>query len=332
LTDDFCLKKEATIVKEEELRRYRKWEWVINAVLVIVALLIMARMAWGLDTQDIVVEWTQAGKRLAQERAANWKAKDEMVLVPAGGFLMGSDKKTDRNAYRSELPQRRIYVDAFEIDTYEVTNLQYLKFILATGRKPQLDWRYDGGNFQDTMAHHPIMHVSWYDADAYCTWAGKRLPTKAEWEKAARGEDGRLFPWGSESAGLTRANFGRTGLSGPVRDRPERLLLYPPLISVDKYENAVSPYGLYQTIGNVAEWVADWYDQDYYKTAPDRNPKGPETGTQKAFRGGGWMDSTTTMRVAMRNGTDPHTKINWLGFRCAKSVNSQLSMVIGADR
>lgn len=82
--------------------------------------------------------------------------------------------------------------------------------------------------------------------------------------------DGRLFPWGKEYAGPTRANFGRTGLTGPVRDRPERLLLYPPIISVDKYENAVSPYELYQTIGNVAEWVADWYDQDYYKTAPDR--------------------------------------------------------------
>ena len=92
------------------------------------------------------------------------------------------------------------------------------------------------------------------------------------------------------------------------------------MISVDKYENAVSPYGVYQTIGNVAEWVNDWYGQKYYKTAPDRNPKGPETGTQKAFRGGGWMDSTTTMRAAMRNGTDPKTKINWMGFRCVRAV------------
>ncbi|HSN03509.1 MAG TPA: SUMF1/EgtB/PvdO family nonheme iron enzyme [Nitrospira sp.] len=318
-------------MERKEAEQFRKWEWGINAVLVLAALLIMARMAWGLDVQDIVVEWTPEGRQLAEKRVATIKPKDDMVLVPAGEFIMGSDKKTDRVAYRSELPQRRVYLDAFEINKYEVTNLQYLKFILATGRNPQIDWRYDGGNFQDTMTHHPIMHVSWYDADAYCKWAGQRLPTEAEWEKAARGEDGRINPWGKESAGLTRANFGRTGISGPVRDRPERLLLYPPLISVDKYDNAVSPYGTYQMMGNVSEWVADWYDQDYYKTAPDRNPKGPEKGTQKAFRGGGWMDSTTTMRAAMRNGTDPNTKINWMGFRCARDAQgdagTKVSMV-----
>jgi len=291
-----------------------------QALVIGAALFALAPDARALDTQDIVIEWTAEGKKIAQERVAKWKTKEEMVLIPAGEFLMGSNKKTDRLAYRSEIPQRSVYLDAFMIGKYEVTALEYLKFVLATDRLPQLDWRYDGGNFQDTMAHHPIMHVNWYDADAYCKWAGKRLPTEAEWEKAARGVDGRLFPWGSEYAGPTRANFGRTGLSGPVRDRPERLLLYPPIISVDKYENALSPYGLYQTIGNVAEWVSDWYDQDYYKTAPGRNPKGPETGSQKAFRGGGWMDSTTTMRAAMRNGTDPKTKINWMGFRCAQDV------------
>lgn len=271
------------------------------------------------DVADIVVEWTPEGKKLAAERA-KLPAKDEMVRIPAGEFLMGSDRKVDRTAYPPELPQRRIYLDAFDIDKFEVTTVQFLRFVLATDRAPLLDWRYDGGNFQESMAAHPVMHVTWQDADAYCRWAGKRLPTEAEWEKAARGEDGRIYPWGNQPAGLSRANFGRTGLSGPVRDRPERLLLYPPIISVDKYDNAVSPYGVYQMAGNVAEWVADWYDKDYYKTAPDRNPKGPEKGSQRSFRGGGWIDSTPSVRAAQRNGTDPNTKMNWLGFRCAKDV------------
>ena len=283
------------------------------------AVLCTTGAASALDVSDVTREWTAEGKKIAAERV-KLPAKDEMVRIPAGWFLMGSDKKVDRSAYQPEFPQRKVYLDAYDIDKYEVTTVQYLKFVLATDRPPLLDWQYDGGNFQESMASHPVMHVSWHDADAYCKWAGKRLPTSAEWEKAARGEDGRIYPWGNQPAGLSRANFGRTGLSGPVRDRPERLLLYPPIISVDKYENAVSHYGVYQMSGNVAEWTADWYDPNYYKTAPDRNPKGPERGTQKAFRGGGWVDSTPSVRPAQRNGADPTMKMNWLGFRCARDM------------
>ncbi|TLY43171.1 MAG: formylglycine-generating enzyme family protein [Nitrospirae bacterium] len=283
------------------------------------AVLCTTGAASALDVSDVTREWTAEGKKIAAERV-KLPAKDEMVRIPAGWFLMGSDKKVDRSAYQPEFPQRKVYLDAYDIDKYEVTTVQYLKFVLATDRPPLLDWQYDGGNFQESMASHPVMHVSWHDADAYCKWAGKRLPTSAEWEKAARGEDGRIYPWGNQPAGLSRANFGRTGLSGPVRDRPERLLLYPPIISVDKYENAVSPYGVYQMSGNVAEWTADWYDPNYYKAAPDRNPKGPERGTQKAFRGGGWVDSTPSVRPAQRNGADPTMKMNWLGFRCARDM------------
>lgn len=277
--------------------------------------------AFALDVADVVRQWTAEGKKLAEDRA-KLPAHDQMVLIPAGEFLMGSDKRVDRNGYQAELPQRTVYLDSYEIDQFEVTTVQFLRFILSQDLPPLIDWQYDGGNFQETMSNHPVMHVSWAEADAYCKWAGKRLPTEAEWEKSARGEDGRLYPWGNQTAGLSRANFGRTGLSGPVRDRPERLLLYPPIISVDKYDNAVSPYGLFQMSGNVAEWVADWYDPKYYATAPNRNPKGPEKGTQKSFRGGSWIDSTPSVRVAQRNGTDPNTKMNWLGFRCARDAKT----------
>lgn len=288
-------------------------------VAIIAGLLGVAGLVRAMDVADVTREWTPEGKKIAAERV-KLPAHDEMVRIPSGPFIMGSDKKADKNAYLAEFPQRTVYLDAYEIDKYEVTTVQFLKFVLASNRDPLIDWQYDGGNFQETMASHPVMHVSWFDADAYCAWAGKRLPTEAEWEKAARGGDGRIYPWGNQMAGLSRSNFGRTGLSGPVRDRPERLLLYPPIISVDKYDNAVSPYGLFQMSGNVAEWVADWYDPKYYAKAPDKNPKGPEKGTQRSFRGGGWIDSTPSVRAAQRNGTDPNTKMNWMGFRCAKDA------------
>ncbi len=297
---------------------------VVMGLLVVGLTVLFDTMAWGLDVSDIRPQWTDEGKRLAVERA-QWPTKEERVLIPAGWFTMGSNKKIDRVAYRAEMPQRQVYLDAFEIDKFEVTALEYLRFVLATDRPPLPDWKYDGGNFQESMAQHPVMHVSWHEADAYCRWAGKRLPTEAEWEKAARGTDGRIYPWGNTPAGLTRANFGRTGVSGPVRDRPERLLLYPPIISVDKYENGDEPLRIGQMAGNVAEWVNDWYDPAYYRTAPDRNPQGPSTGTHRVFRGGGWMDSTPTVRTAQRNGSAPETEANWLGFRCAADNKKDLT-------
>jgi formylglycine-generating enzyme required for sulfatase activity len=274
----------------------------------------------GTDVADVTPEWTAEGKKQAAY-LVTLPAKDEMVLVPEGPFLMGSNRQIDRNSYPQEMPQRTVHVDAFEIDKYEVTTVQYLRYVVAGGLPPLVDWKW-GGVFQETMAAHPVMHVSWFEGDAYCKWAGKRLPSSAEWEKAARGTDGRIYPWGNQPAGLSRANFGRTGLSGPVRDRPERLLLYPPIVSVDKYENAVSPYGVFNMAGNVAEWTADWYDPYYYRYGPNRNPKGPDHGSHKAFRGGGWVDSTPAVRPAQRNGADPKTRMNWLGFRCARDAST----------
>jgi iron(II)-dependent oxidoreductase len=286
---------------------------VLPAVFV-VSTQVMAVTSGGSDVADVVPEWTPEGKKAAAH-LTTLPPKDEMALIPPGPFLMGSNRQVDRNSYPAEFPQRTVYLDAYEIDKYEVTAVQYLKYVLANNLPPLVDWKW-GGVFQETMAAHPVMHISWFEADAYCKWAGKRLPTSAEWEKAARGTDGRIYPWGNEPAGLSRANFGRTGLSGPVRDRPERLLLYPPIVSVDKYENAVSPYGVFNMAGNVAEWTADWYDPGYYKYAPNENPKGPAHGSHKAFRGGGWVDSTPSVRPAQRNGADPKTRMNWLGFRC----------------
>ena len=147
--------------------------------LVMAGLLGTSGLAWSLDVGDIKQEWTVEGRKIAAERI-KLPAYDEMVRIPAGSFMMGSDKKTDKNAYLVEMPQRSVYLDAYDIDKYEVTTVQYLKFVLATNRPPQVDWKFDGGNFQDTMVAHPIMHVTWYEADEYCKWAGKRLPTEAE--------------------------------------------------------------------------------------------------------------------------------------------------------
>jgi formylglycine-generating enzyme required for sulfatase activity len=243
------------------------------------------------------------------ERLAAMDTPEGMVIVPAGWFLMGSDPKVDRAAGPQELPQHRVYLDAFEIDKYEVSNVDYLRFVLATGMDWPQFWRESP--FPEKAALHPVINVAWHEADAYCRWAGKRLPTEAEWEKAARGEDGRVFPWGDEPAGWIKSNIAHSG--------SKRGFKYPPLANVTRYDKGVSPYGVYQMAGNVSEWVADWFDPEYYRRGDNENPKGPESGDLKVFRGGSWNEDPEVARSAGRNGGELTRRSYLTGFRCATS-------------
>jgi len=216
----------------------------------------------------------------------------EMVLIPAGSFQMGSnDGKND------EKPVHTIYVDAFYMDKYEVTNAQYRKFMSATGhRKPDYwnDSRFNKSN-------QPVVGVTWHDATAYARWAGKRLPTEAEWEKAARGGlEGKKYPWG-DTIDSSRACYDQDYLTG----KP---------VSVGSY--SANGYGLYDMAGNVYEWCADWYVSDYYSFLPSRNTQGPSSGSYRVLRGGSWFDVTFYLRAASRYNLFPAGTIFYDGFRC----------------
>lgn len=220
----------------------------------------------------------------------------EMVLVPAGEFWMGSG-----DGVSHEKPRHRVYLDAFHIDKYEVTNTLYQRFISATGhREPRHMSDSKWNNPQQ-----PVVGVSWHDAEAYCRWAGKRLPTEAEWEKAARGTDERRYPWGNEWD-KKRANGSESGIG---RTTP-----------VGQYPGGVSPYGAEDMAGNVWEWVADWYDADYYQRSPERNPRGPELGSGKVVRGGSWYYQPLNLRLSLRNHHSPDNRFDDLGFRCARGL------------
>ena len=166
----------------------------------------------------------------------------EMVLVPAGPFLMGSLEGDP-----DERPPRRVTLHAFYIDKYEVTHGQYAAFVAATGRKPPVDW--PGGKPPPSLAKHPVVNVTWSDAEAYARWAGKRLPTEAEWEKAARGADGRLFPWGDDAARKSASGAPAQGSKHPEGKT------FP----VGSFPDDTAPCGAKDMAGNVWEWTADWY-------------------------------------------------------------------------
>ena len=242
----------------------------------------------------------------------------EMVSVPAGRFLRGCVPYHNGGFPCSsiELPDTWIYLDSYSIDKYEVTNAQYAGCVSA-GKcaQPQYNSSLTRPTYYNNplYANYPVVYVSWFDAINYCTWAGGRLPTEAEWEKAARGEmefpfpDTRAYPWGDQAPTCALGNFDVNGRC--VGDTT----------AVGSYPLGASPYGVMDMAGNVWEWVNDWYQQDYYSISPDSNPPGPTTGTHKVLRGGSLDESAIFLRAALRNISSPADRNYSIGFRCAAS-------------
>ena len=251
----------------------------------------------------------------AMESSSTEKPLDEeMVTIPAGPFLRG----TNRGGF-DERPQRTIYLDSFLIDRYEVTNGQYAAFVKATGhRKAGPPSRYAKNTARMRGVNQPVVYVSWEDAKAYCEWRGRRLPFEAEWEKAMRGTDGRLWPWGNVEI-QDGANWAR------VDDGFE---VAAPVGSVRSDE---SPYGVRDGAGNVMEWVEDWYQENAYAESLDRNPKSPEYGTYKVLRGAAYTSAGSDLRITARSKMMLDFRDETIGFRCAQSVgtNDQTRASIG---
>ncbi len=224
-----------------------------------------------------------------------------MVLIPAGEFQMGDHFNEGRD---NELPVHTVYLDAFYMDKYEVTNTLYKKFMDATGHKAPVYWKNSRFNAPD----QPVVMVAWHDAEAYCDWVGKRLPTEAEWEKAARGGlGGKRYPWGNEApdaGGVYRANYD----PGNAADG------YAYTAPVGSFP--ANGYGLYDMAGNVWEWCADWWGRDYYANSPPNNPLGPDSGSYRVVRGGSWPHPPSPLRVAYRPDLDPAYTDSNVGFRC----------------
>lgn len=223
----------------------------------------------------------------------------EMILIPGGQFLMGDSSAGDHN------PVHKVYIDSFLMDRCEVTNAQFYEFCQATERKLPEFWGKSDFHSGPDFPNHPVVGISCYEAAAYAEWAGKRLPTEAEWEYAARGGlVGKKYPLG-DALDSTMANYT---IAGEVIG----------LVAVGSYPP--NGYGLYDMAGNAVEWTLDYYDGNYYAISPDTNPQGPEKGKFRVIRGGGWHSGPSCNRVYFRNALPGNFRDYNVGFRCVKDV------------
>jgi formylglycine-generating enzyme required for sulfatase activity len=220
------------------------------------------------------------------------------IFVPEGDFLMGVGMER-KNVFS---PQHLVHLDAFWIDKYEVSNAMYLKCMRAGGCTGLVS----DNVYYDKWAYrnHPVTYVTWDQALSYCQWAGRRLPTEAEWEKAARGTDGRLYPWGNEPPNPRLANFNESMIHEAV--------------PIYRYPLGASPYGALNMSGNAREWVSDWYDPEYYLSTPYKNPQGPSDGDERSLRSGSYNENGREVSITHRYRHQPQSAGLSRGFRCAQ--------------
>jgi serine/threonine-protein kinase len=237
----------------------------------------------------------------------------ELVRVPAGEFLMGSDPAKDQGAADDEQPQHSVYVPEFTIARYAVTNLQYAAFVRATEYRVPEHWKSD--KIPSGKENHPVVYVSWHDAVAFCEWLSRetgrsfRLPTEAEWEKAARGTDGRIYPWGNEPPTPELCNFG-FNVGGTT--------------SVGQYSpQGDSPYGCADIAGNVREWTQNLYRSYPYDPADGREERGAGEFIEnlRVLRAGSWYHNRDSARCAYRSWDGPLDSSDYYGFRCVSPVS-----------
>ena len=250
-----------------------------------------------------------------------------MIYVPKGEFVMGANS-TDKLAFESDIPKHTIWLDAYWIDRTEVSNDQYAKCV-SSGicKTPLKNESYTRSIYfgNSLYGNYPIIYVSWNDAKTYCEWAGRRLPTEAEWEKAARGTDERAYPWGNDNVAGSLLNFADkilTNFEWSEKNIDDGFVDTAP---VDSYPKGASPYGVLNMAGNVAEWVADWFDREYYKHSPATNPSGPFflffPLNGRVYRGGSWDSDKISTRVSARSWYSPGTQSDDIGIRCAASTD-----------